>query len=59
MEIRALRGFPQRLGKHETLSTVPTRRGDGDTFPLVAKFIDQKQKHKKGDILIEVRKGTF
>jgi hypothetical protein len=27
MEIRKERGFPQRLGKHKTLSTVPTRPG--------------------------------
>jgi hypothetical protein len=27
MEIRSQRGFPQRLGKHKTLSTVPTRPG--------------------------------
>src|SRR5579863_9847110 len=31
MEIRSQRGFPQRLGKHKTLSTVPTR--------LITRFI--------------------
>jgi hypothetical protein len=29
MEIRSERGFPQRLGKHKTLSTVPTRPDGG------------------------------
>jgi hypothetical protein len=29
MEIRSQRGFPQRLGKHKTLSTVPTRPDGG------------------------------
>ena len=29
MEIRSPRGFPQRLGKHKTLSTVPTRPDGG------------------------------
>jgi hypothetical protein len=29
MEIRKGRGFPQRLGKHKALSTVPTRPGGG------------------------------
>jgi hypothetical protein len=29
MEIRPERGFPQRLGKHKTLSTVPTRPDGG------------------------------
>ena len=29
MEIRKERGFPQRLGKHKALSTVPTRPGGG------------------------------
>ncbi len=29
MEIRPERGFPQRLGKHKTLSTVPTRHDGG------------------------------
>jgi hypothetical protein len=31
MEIRSQRGFPQRLGKHKTLSTVPTRPDGGFT----------------------------
>lgn len=31
MEIRKERGFPQRLGKHKTLSTVPTRPDGGST----------------------------
>jgi hypothetical protein len=31
MEIRSQRGFPQRLGKHKTLSTVPTRPDGGST----------------------------
>jgi hypothetical protein len=31
MEIRSQRGFPQRLGKHKTLSTVPTRPGGGSS----------------------------
>jgi hypothetical protein len=29
MEIRKERGFPQRLGKHKALSTVPTRPDGG------------------------------
>jgi len=29
MEIRPERGFPERLGKHKTLSTVPTRPDGG------------------------------
>ena len=29
VEIRSQRGFPQRLGKHKTLSTVPTRPDGG------------------------------
>jgi hypothetical protein len=29
MEIHPQRGFPQRLGKHQTLSTVSTRLDDG------------------------------
>ena len=29
MEIRSQRGFPQRLGKHKALSTVPTRPDGG------------------------------
>src|SRR6267143_5502490 len=37
MEIRSQRGFPQRLGKHKPLSTVPTRHDGGSitgfTFP--------------------------
>jgi hypothetical protein len=32
MEIRSQRGFPQRLGKHKTLSTVPTRLDDGGSI---------------------------
>jgi hypothetical protein len=31
MEIRSQHGFPQRLGKHKTLSTVPTRPDGGST----------------------------
>ena len=47
-EIRSQRGFPQRLGKHKTLSTVPTRP-DGGSKDLIqihqqggAKSNDQK-----------------
>ncbi|MGA7622124.1 MAG: hypothetical protein WCA91_00970 [Candidatus Acidiferrales bacterium] len=32
MEIRSERGFPQRLGKHKTLSTVPTRPDGGGSI---------------------------
>jgi len=31
MGIRKERGFPQRLGKHKTLSTVPTRPNSSST----------------------------
>jgi hypothetical protein len=34
MEIRSQRGFPQRLGKHKTLSTVPTRPDGGSAKGL-------------------------
>jgi len=32
MEIRPHRGFPQRLGKHKPLSTVPTRPNSSPSF---------------------------
>jgi hypothetical protein len=34
MEIRSERGFPQRLGKHKTLSTVPTRPDGGSNHRI-------------------------
>src|SRR5216683_3444835 len=34
VEIRSQRGFPQRLGKHKTLSTVPTRPDGGFTYRI-------------------------
>jgi hypothetical protein len=40
MEIRSERGFPQRLGKHKTLSTVPTRPDGGSiTFREAAVYL--------------------
>jgi hypothetical protein len=52
VEIRKERGFPQRLGKHKTLSTVPTRP-DGGSTDLIhqqggAKSNDQKGPNQVG-----------
>jgi hypothetical protein len=43
MEIRSQRGFPQRLGKHKTLSTIPTRPDGGSTTPT--EFNSRKRGH--------------
>jgi hypothetical protein len=42
-EIRSQRGFPQRLGKHKTLSTIPTRPDGGSTTPT--EFNSRKRGH--------------
>ncbi len=47
MEIRSQRGFPQRLGKHKTLSTVPTRP-DGDSTDLIHQQGGAKSNDQKG-----------
>jgi len=47
MEIRSHRGFPQRLGKHKTLSTVPTRP-DGDSTDLIQQQGGAKSNDRKG-----------
>ncbi len=47
MEIRSERGFPQRLGKHKTLSTVPTRP-DGGSTDLIHQQGGAKSNDQKG-----------
>src|SRR5580658_7885150 len=47
VEIRSQRGFPQRLGKHKTLSTVPTRP-DGDSTDLIHQQGGAKSNDRKG-----------
>jgi hypothetical protein len=47
MEIRSRRGFPQRLGKHKTLSTVPTRP-DGGSTDLIHQQGGAKSNDQKG-----------
>jgi hypothetical protein len=47
MEIRSQRGFPQRLGKHKTLSTVPTRP-DGGSTDLIHQQGGAKSNDQKG-----------
>jgi hypothetical protein len=42
MEIRSQRGFPQRLGKHKTLSTVPSRLITRFSFSHLRELIHQK-----------------
>ncbi|HEX2713204.1 MAG TPA: hypothetical protein VHM88_13475 [Candidatus Acidoferrales bacterium] len=49
MEIRSQRGFPQLLGKHKTLSTVPTRPDDGAPSHSSSKSCENQIK----------KKGTF
>ena len=55
MEIRPQRGFPQRLGKHKTLYTVPT----GPTAGFLPEEWGEAQTRAKGDIVNELTKGTF
>jgi hypothetical protein len=63
MEIRSPRGFPQRLGKHKALSTVPTRP-DGGSTDLIhqqggAKSNDQKGPNQvDGSRIPRARAGT-
>jgi transposase InsO family protein len=40
MEIRSERGFPQRLGKHKTLSTVPTRPDGGSIIGFTFRWAE-------------------
>jgi hypothetical protein len=54
MEIRSQRGFPQRLGKHKTLSTVPTRP-DGGSTDLIHQQGGAKSKHQKGPNQVDGR----
>jgi hypothetical protein len=58
MGIRLQRGFPPRLGKHKALPTVSTRPYGG-CISLWSTQNLARSETKKGDILIEVRKGTF
>ena len=59
MEIRSQRGFPQRLGKHKTLSTVPTRP-DGDSTDLIHQQGGAKSNDQKGPNQVDGSKyGEF
>jgi len=40
MEIGSERGFPQRLGKHKTLSTVPTRPDGGSIIGFTFRWAE-------------------
>jgi hypothetical protein len=53
MEIRLQRGFPQRLGKHKALSTVPHKADDGGPITRFKKRGHFKR-GKEGDILKEL-----
>src|SRR5216683_2762542 len=53
VEIRSQRGFPQRLGKHKTLSTVPTRP-DGDSTDLIHQQGGAKSNDRKGPNQVDV-----
>ena len=55
MEIRSQRGFPQRLGKHKTLSTVPTRP-DGGSTDLIHQQGGAKSNDQKGPNQVDGRK---
>ena len=60
MEIRSERGFPQRLGKHKTLSTVPTRPDGGSRGTLIHQQSGAKSKDQKGPNQVdETREKTF
>jgi hypothetical protein len=48
MEIRSQRGFPQRLGKHKTLPTVPTRPDGGSTEGVDSPAGGAKSNDQKG-----------
>jgi len=48
MEIRKERGFPQRLGKHKALSTVPTRPDGGSIKGLDSPARRGQIKRSKG-----------
>ena len=58
MEIRSQRGFPQRLGKHKALSTVPTRP-DGGSTDLIHQQGGAKSNDQKGPNQVDGSKNLY